>query len=110
MLSTVIRNLLSNAIKFSYPEGKIEISANYAGNMVEIIVKDYGIGMTENLINNIMEGGEISSMPGTCDEKGTGLGLLICRELILKNHGNLLIKSAKNKGTEFIVKFPLLTN
>ena len=107
VINTVLRNIISKAIKFSPPHDRIVISACHADGMTEIRVRDFGTGMTDRLKNEIMEGQKITSMPGTSGERGTGLGLSICRELLSKNGGKLRIESEINKGTEFIISFPL---
>lgn len=106
MLKTVLRNLISNAIKFSYPDGKIQVSAFYSDTYAVIAVKDNGTGMTNEKVNQILEGEEITSSIGTSKEKGTGLGLSICRELIAKNNGIFHMESEVDKGTLIKVFFP----
>ena len=106
MIATIIRNILSNAIKFTPENGIIEIKCKTDQNFVEFAVKDSGIGISEERAEMILTGKKITSMDGTSKEKGTGLGLTICREFIQKNNGKFKIKSSLNSGAEFIVQFP----
>lgn len=97
----VIRNLLSNAIKYTRPNGKIEISADTtakAGYTV-FCVKDNGVGIDENRLNAIFH--PLQSIEGTNKEKGTGIGLMLCKEFIVQNGGNIWVKSEPGKGTTF---------
>ena len=105
MLSLVIRNLLSNAIKFS-PEGS-EIVVSYDKDEKSdcVIIKDFGIGMTELEVGNLAEG-EIKSHFGTNDEKGSGLGLALSKEFLKAIGASFKINSEKGKGTEFIIFIP----
>ena len=106
MLSTILRNLISNAIKFS-PKGKsIVITASNRDSFTEIKVIDHGKGMSEKIRNNLFKISEKVTTPGTEDEKGTGLGLLLCKEFIDKHGGTIEVESEINKGSTFIVKLP----
>ncbi len=107
MLSIVIYNLLNNAIKFS-PEGsKVEIKAfETDDDFVEIIVQDYGVGMDEETVRKLLTTDEYHSTRGTSGEKGTGLGLNLCKNLISKNDGSLDIESKKGEGTKVTIKIP----
>jgi signal transduction histidine kinase/ligand-binding sensor domain-containing protein len=107
MLYVLLRNLVSNAMKFT-PEGK-NISLNVSQNkqLVEIKVKDEGIGMTEEEISKIFMLDNPQMKRGTSSEKGTGLGLLLCKKFIEANNGKLKIQSKEGIGSEFIVVLPL---
>lgn len=98
MISTVLRNLLSNAIKFSVPGGKITINSYQSNNHVTIEVADSGVGMSPETIKKILSDEPVSSTRGTLDEKGTGLGLILCRDFVKKHGGDLIISSSE-KGT-----------
>ncbi len=108
MLETIIRNLLSNAIKFSPRNSKVEIRAGKDGHSVLISIRDNGVGISEDKINNLFEIGNLSS-PGTEDEPGTGVGLLLCKELVEKNNGTIQVDSEPGKGSEFTVKLPVFS-
>lgn len=106
MIRIVLRNLLSNAIKFSDPGGTIQIFTKSMKSSIEISVKDYGIGMSKERVDDFFQRKLIKSRPGTLDERGTGFGLMICRELIEKNNGKISIKSEYGNGTEVVVELP----
>jgi|GEM_PF-6146391 len=96
----IIRNLIGNALKYSYPEGKIILNATSDGNMVRISVEDQGVGMTDETIAKILESDSFISTYGTGNEKGTGLGLNLCKEFVRKNGGELFIESIPGNGTK----------
>ena len=106
MLRTVIRNLIQNSIKFTKPEGRITISAKRSGKLVEISVKDNGIGMDENTLKNIFNITDKQTTPGTANERGTGLGLILCKDFVEKNGGTISVESALGKGSNFVFTLP----
>jgi len=106
-VTTVIRNLLGNAIKFTGKNGEIKISCRFdEKNQVVIMVSDNGIGMTREQVDALFSLEKNTSLKGTNGEKGTGLGLIICKELTQLNHGEIWVKSLPNKGSEFFLKLP----
>lgn len=106
MLEFVLRNLLSNAIKFSFPGGTIRLHAVKSGDHWLIGVFDQGIGLTEEQKSAILSSGQHESTYGTQSEKGTGLGLALCREFILKHGSELEITSEKGIGTLIGFRLP----
>ncbi len=106
MLATILRNLISNAIKFSPIEGEILIIAEVIENKVRIGIKDSGIGMSEDLTLNLFNKDQNTSREGTAGEKGSGLGLQICRDFVCKNGGKIWTESKVNKGTTFYFTLP----
>ncbi len=104
MLNTIIRNLLTNAIKFTNDGGEIIIDAIDTGDHVQFSVKDNGIGMTKEDIEKIMHDENLNSKKGTAEEKGTGIGLILCKEFVKIHHGELWVESIRNKGTTFYFK------
>ncbi len=106
MVEFIIRNLLSNAIKFSYRDSVIELNAFSNNHTTTIEVVDYGIGMSEIKIKKIVEQNKAITQRGTEKEKGTGLGLLICKDFIEKNDGVLKIKSDVGNGSTFGFSLP----
>ena len=106
MLKTILRNLLTNAIKFSYPGGKIDVMTVVNPDDIEISVKDFGVGMSKEKINDLFNIEADKPSRGTADERGTGLGLLICKEFIEMHNGQLHIESKLGKGSSFTVVFP----
>lgn len=103
ILKTVIRNILSNAIKFTPKDGKIQILAKKNQNFMQISIKDTGVGISEENISKIFSPNEHLSKQGTNNEKGTGLGLILCKELIEKANGQIAVKSRVGEGSEFII-------
>jgi len=108
MIRSVVQNLLSNAIKFTPRNGHINISLTGTPDEVAIIVQDSGVGIREDEIANLFRLDKHSSTLGTEKEKGTGLGLLIAKELVEKNGGTISVQSKINDGTIFRILFPRL--
>ncbi|MCF8260987.1 MAG: PAS domain-containing sensor histidine kinase [Melioribacteraceae bacterium] len=106
MIQTVLRNLLSNAIKFSPRGNKVIIGGEKKDNKYEIFVKDTGIGMSQETIDNIFKVDKSVSTLGTDDEKGTGLGLVLCEEFVHKNNGTIRIESVEGEGSTFYFTLP----
>jgi PAS domain S-box-containing protein len=115
MISTVLRNLLSNAIKFTKPGGKISISASIKPDEFLISVSDNGIGINKDHLEKLFRIGESESTMGTQNEKGTGLGLILCKEFIEKHGGKIWAESDPNpnilrdsggKGSTFYFTIP----
>lgn len=100
MVNTVIRNLISNALKFTDANGKIEVGAIVNEN-VTIFVKDNGVGMSKEIQDKIFRIDTHHSTLGTSDEQGTGLGLILCKELVEKNQGKLWVESEVGNGSTF---------
>jgi signal transduction histidine kinase len=103
MINTVLRNLISNAIKFTNKGGKVEIKSEIGEFFIKISVIDDGIGMLPDQIDNIYDG---KTTDGTAAEKGTGLGLTLCRDFLIKNHGKLIVSSVIDKGSVFSFIIP----
>lgn len=102
MMETVIRNLVSNAIKFTNVGGKVIVKADKKSDRsIEFKVIDTGIGMTPELIGKLFHLNEKTSRRGTDGEPSTGLGLLLCKEFIVKHSGNILVESEVGKGSTF---------
>ncbi|MCX6185797.1 MAG: HAMP domain-containing sensor histidine kinase, partial [Bacteroidetes bacterium] len=100
----VLRNLISNAIKFSNPKGKIIVSAFQINNQLQICVSDFGIGISTEAQNKLFNLNEHFTTYGTANEKGTGLGLLLCKDYIEQNGGKLWVESELGKGTKVIFR------
>ncbi|MHA4893777.1 sensor histidine kinase [Pedobacter sp. PWIIR3] len=101
MLATVLRNLLTNAIKFSYENSEINLTAKTDLKNITISVEDHGKGMSEAIKDQLFDNGVSVSTPGTSNENGTGLGLLLSREIIELMGGKIWVESVENKGTTF---------
>ncbi len=106
MMALIIRNLISNAIKFSKDGGKIVISATLKENKVELSIQDEGIGMSKDIQSKLFRIDTQVITPGTHNEKGTGLGLILCKEFILKHGGEIWVESEEGKGSKFIISIP----
>ena len=107
MLNTILRNLISNAIKFTKQKGEIKILSSVKNNMVEISVKDNGVGMTAEDVENLFGIDVKNSNMGTANEQGSGLGLILCKDFVEKHGGEIWVKSTINEGSEFIFTVPL---
>lgn len=107
----LITGLISNAVKFSKPGGKIVISAmEFNEDFVEIIVKDEGMGISEKNKTKLFKIDQIFFSEGTKGEKGTGLGLLLAKEIVEKHGGNIWFYSNQNEGSEFHFTIPVSKN
>ncbi len=109
-LNSIFQNLLYNAIKFTNPDGKVLVSAFKKSCQVEIEIADDGVGMDEGTLLNIFQIGSHFSTKGTANERGTGLGLALCKELIEKHGGTIQIESKRGEGTKIRFTLPLITN
>jgi len=111
MLATIIRNLLSNALKFTNKHGEITIktfsySDEKQNQFVGISVSDTGVGITAKAQSTLFDIGENISTAGTEDEKGTGLGLILCKEFVEKHGGKIWVESEVGKGSSFFFTVP----
>ncbi|MEI7828166.1 MAG: PAS domain S-box protein [Prolixibacteraceae bacterium] len=106
MIQTVFRNLIGNAIKYTFRGGTIKVTAIDLGSKIEITITDNGVGMDEETRMNLFLQNKTSSKYGTENEKGTGLGLVLCKEFIEKHGGHIRVESEKGKGSSFIFDIP----
>lgn len=104
-LEIVIRNLLSNAVKFSKDESEIRVSVSSENDTEVISIQDYGVGMEQKEIDQLLEGSIVAQDIQNSTEKGTGLGLTLCKELINKMGAEMKVSSEKGKGTTFKLVF-----
>jgi signal transduction histidine kinase len=107
MMSFIVRNLLNNAIKFSYPNGKIEIRANKRNDFHVFTIQDFGTGMKTETMEKLFKIESTNPSTGTANETGTGLGLLICKEFVEKNSGEIWVESEKGIGSSFHFSIPV---
>jgi len=107
-LQTILRNLISNAIKFTPEGGKIEVAAdnNRSAGQCTISVKDTGIGISEEVVEQLFGMKEFYSTKGTDQEKGTGIGLSICKEFVERSGGRISVESSPGKGSIFYFSLP----
>ncbi len=108
LTSLVLRNLISNAIKFTHSQGEIYLKLSYLDktHQVKVQVIDNGVGLDEAQIKNIFSLDSYTTR-GTQQETGTGLGLILCKEFVEKQGGNIYVKSQKNQGSTFSFTLPL---
>ena len=107
MLNTVLRNLVSNSIKFTNKNGRIDIYAEANHTNAIIIVSDNGIGIEPDTKNKLFDISQILSTEGTENEKGTGLGLILCKDFVGKHGGKIWVESEVGKGSDFKFTLPL---
>ncbi len=106
MIKTVLRNIISNAIKYTNNKGRITISTGTNEHYDLLHISDTGIGMTEEQISRLFSIDNNISTPGTDNEPGTGLGLLLCKELVERNKAKISVESRVGKGSTFTIAFP----
>jgi signal transduction histidine kinase len=103
ILNLVLRNVISNAIKFSFEGSVINVHADVAHGILKIEVEDKGVGMDQSTIDKLFSPELTLSSKGTSNEKGTGLGLALCHDYIVKAGGQLIVESTKGEGSKFII-------
>jgi signal transduction histidine kinase len=106
MINTVLRNLISNAIKFSFPNSTITVDVAQKDTMAYVSIIDTGIGVKPDIQKNIFKI-KMLSTEGTQHEKGTGLGLAVCKDFVEKNDGEIWVKSKDGSGAVFTFTLPL---
>ena len=107
MLMLILRNLISNAIKFTKPDGNINIALTSNENQIEITISDNGIGIPKEKLKTLFNTTSNKTSLGTEYEKGSGLGLILCREFVEKHGGIIWVESEVGKGSDFKFKLPL---
>jgi two-component system sensor histidine kinase/response regulator len=106
MLAAVLRNLLSNAVKFTLPGGAVTVSAEPRPDGVEIAVTDTGVGIPPAVLSDLFRLDKRTTTIGTAGERGSGLGLLLCRDLVQRLGGDLRVRSGINEGATFSFRLP----
>ena len=101
IINTVLRNLISNAIKYTPHNGSIKLSTVNKDDMYQVSVQDSGVGITAERIEKIFSSDTILSTPGTANEKGTGLGLVLCKDFVNRIGGDIWVESSYGQGTTF---------
>jgi len=107
VVKTILRNLISNAIKFTNSGGIINVSQTIKQDKVEVSVSDNGIGINDERRDKLFKLTTNCSTEGTIGERGTGLGLVLCEELIQKQGGTIWCESEEGKGSIFRFTLPL---
>ncbi|HSN50647.1 MAG TPA: HAMP domain-containing sensor histidine kinase, partial [Bacteroidales bacterium] len=108
MLNTVMRNLIANAIKYTNKAGVINVYGNEKDSAIEIAIEDNGVGIHKDVIDKLFKIEHKISSPGTNDERGTGLGLILCKEFVEKHGGHIWLASELGKGSTFYFTIPFL--
>jgi len=101
MITTVVRNLLTNAIKFTGESGQVSLEVSPFDKGYKVAIKDNGIGMSKEQMNNLFRIDYQQSKQGTAGEQGSGLGLIVCKELLEKHGKTLIVESEQGKGSVF---------
>lgn len=107
LLKVILDNLIANAIKFSHKGGVLNISSVETDNEILIEIADTGVGIKPLILSRLFDITTFYSTRGTANEKGTGLGLILCKELVEKHGGNINVESEPNKGSKFRFSLPL---
>jgi len=107
MIATVLKALVSNAIKFTPRSGRITVLANKHGEFVEVSVRDTGVGMSPERIQLLLNPGERLTTAGTENEQGSGLGFILCQQIVQKHGGDMQVGSEPGKGSVFSFTLPL---
>jgi PAS domain S-box-containing protein len=107
MIETIIRNLISNAIKFTHRRGAIKIEGETKGDFAQVAFIDNGVGISKDNLKDLFKIDEQYRRDGTASEKGTGLGLILCKEFIEKNNGTISVESEVGIGSRFLITIPL---
>ncbi len=108
-LMTIIGNIFTNAVKYTAHKGRIDISVEETNAITSILIKDNGTGMSKSMISKLFDLDKSFSTPGTNNEKGTGLGLILCKDFIKLNGGSISVYSDEGKGSTFRINLPKLT-
>lgn len=108
MVNTIVRNIISNAIKFTFPGGNITVNVSHHDkDNILVSVKDTGFGMSPEIINDLFKIETRMVTKGTNNEIGTGLGLILCKDFIIKNNGKIWVTSEEGTGSCFYFTLPL---
>jgi signal transduction histidine kinase len=106
MVNFIVRNLMNNAIKFSFQNSKIDIKEQQKDGFHTFTIQDYGVGMKKELLEKLFKIESTNPKPGTANEMGTGLGLIICKEFVEKNGGEIWVESEEGNGSSFHFSLP----
>jgi PAS domain S-box-containing protein len=106
MLNTILRNTISNGIKFTSKGGSVKVSSTQDQGKTRIKIADNGVGMVETIQKKLFRIDSLISTPGTANEKGTGLGLILCKEFVEKHGGTIQVESRIGEGTTFTLDLP----
>jgi signal transduction histidine kinase len=105
-ISSVVKNLLTNSIKFTNEGGEVKVTAKEKGDLIEVIVSDNGVSISEEDIDKLFRIDVHHTSIGVTAEKGTGLGLVLCKEFVEKNGGRIWVESELGRGSDFKFTVP----
>jgi signal transduction histidine kinase len=108
MMQSIFNNLVTNAIKFTNRNGKIILRSKEFGNKICFSIRDNGVGMDDNQKSMLFEMNKSFTTPGTTNEKGSGLGMILCKDFIEKHGGEIWVDSASGNGSEFFFTIPAI--
>ena len=106
MTETILRNLISNSIKFTHQYGTVLVSSETDNNFVIVKVIDTGVGIEPEKLSELFKVDKVQSTWGTAKETGTGLGLILCKELVERQNCSMWVESEEDKGTIFYFSLP----
>jgi signal transduction histidine kinase len=107
MIKTVLQNLIYNAVKFTSNGGEIKVDAGKdTEDSIVILIEDNGVGIQKQYLKNLFKANSFFTTRGTANEKGSGLGLVLCKELLKRNNGKISVESEPGKGTSFFITLP----
>jgi len=109
MVNLVVRNLLSNGIKFTRVGGLIVIHISDRKEFIEVEIADNGVGMSQEVADKLFTDNNFHSTYGTGNEKGSGLGLVLCKDFVHRNGGSIRVESVQDKGSRFIFTLPVIS-
>ncbi|MDX2191321.1 MAG: tetratricopeptide repeat-containing sensor histidine kinase [Bacteroidota bacterium] len=107
MLEFIFRNIIHNAIKFTNTGGEVKVEILEENKSVVIKIIDNGIGMDKSMLDNLFNPDTRNTLPGTKKEKGSGLGLMLCKDFVQMNRGDITAESKPNEGSTFTIKLPM---
>jgi signal transduction histidine kinase len=107
MIKAIFRNIITNALKFTYNGGQIDICAEKSNTYATFNISDNGIGIKPESLKKLFNISQITSTPGTAEETGSGLGLVLCKEFVEKHGGKIWVESEFDKGSKFKFTIPL---
>jgi len=106
MMQSIFNNLVTNAIKFTNRNGRIILRSKYFGDKICFSIRDNGVGMDDNQKSMLFEMNKSFTTAGTTNEKGSGLGMILCKDFIKKHGGEIWVESKSGNGSEFFFTIP----
>jgi len=107
MILSIMRNLLTNAIKFSHQKSEVHLNSNIENDYVVVSIHDDGIGIEPKVLDQLLKNPEVFQSPGTSGERGSGLGISICKTFLESHNGRIWAESNFGEGSTFYFSLPL---